>query len=443
MGRFCPIWLALGYCVLTLPARGQDWDWGARLADSLAARTEGTWSIAFEQRERYENRTGQSFGSYPDLFVGLARTRFGVTWHPRRWLKLSGMVQDSRAPWYGNNAPATLRAPAGLHEAYFELRPDEDTGPGFSTGRRMLNYGEGHLIGTPQWGNVSRTYDHGRLWYATRRARFEALLVSPVKIQLNGFSQPNLGDRVWGTYDSFPDLFRKSLLEVYVLRHDQNCIGGFTSGSRAAGTNRLAVNTFGWRLAGPLGHGLQYSVEAAAQNGMVGAGHHRAEAWYSTITRRWTLAHRALDTLAEYKFASGARNPADPSLSRTFDQLYAAWHDKFGHEDLIGWRNIHNLRFLETYAVTKNFAVNVMYNQFWLASPRDGLYNGSGKMIAHSASGAAGQHVGQEADLFGTYKHGHFTFGAGYGYFAPGRFLRMTTPGMSPTYIYVFHTYTL
>jgi hypothetical protein len=443
MPRWCLAVLSLSLCALAPRASAQEWDWGARLADYLSTQTHGKLVLGFEERERYENHDGSNFGKDPDLFTGLVRTRFSLTWHPLRWLKLSGMIQDVRAPWYGNNAPTTVRDPNGLHEAYFEVRPDEKTGFGAGAGRRMLNYGEARLIGTPQWSNISRTYDHGRLWYATSRARFEALLVSPVKIQPNGFSQPNLGDRVWGTYDSFPDVFRKSLLEVYLLRHDQNRIGGFTGGSRALGTDRLGVNTLGFRLAGPLAEGLKYSLEGALQNGMVGPAHHRAEAWYSWLGRRWTLAGRDFDAGVEYKFASGSRNPSDPSLSRTFDQLYPANHDKFGHQDLLGWRNLHNLRSLETYAVTKALAVNFMYDQFWLASSRDALYNGSGKSIAISPKGVAGTHVGQEADLYATYKYHHFLFGAGYGYFVCGRFLKLTTPGVSPTYVYVFHTYTL
>ena len=44
----------------------------------------------------------------------------------------------------------------------------------------------------------------------------------------------------------------KHLLEAYALRHDQNRPGGFTGGDRAQGTDKLAVNTFGFRVAGPL-----------------------------------------------------------------------------------------------------------------------------------------------------------------------------------------------
>jgi hypothetical protein len=82
-----------------------------------------------------------------------------------------------------------------------------------------------------------------------------------------------------------------------------------------------------------------------------------------------------------------------------------------------------------------------MYNSFWLASAKDALYNGSGKSIARSAAGTAGRHVGQEADVFVTWRYRHFLMGAGYGHWISGEFIRKATPGISPVYLYLFHTY--
>jgi hypothetical protein len=182
-------------------------------------------------------------------------------------------------------------------------------------------------------------------------------------------------------------------------------------------------------------------MEWVAQNGRVGGAAHRAAAWYSGMTRTWVLAGKPLDGLLEYKFASGGRS--DASRSRTFDQLFPTNHDKFGHQDLFGWRNIHNIRILSTWGATKNLGLNIMYTDSWLASVNDALYNGSGKAIARSLSGSAGRHVGREADAFATYRYGHFQFGAGYGYFFPGAFVKSATPGVAQSYAYIFHTYTL
>jgi hypothetical protein len=262
-------------------------------------------------------------------------------------------------------------------------------------------------------------------------------------VRIGEFNRPALGDRIWGSYNSFPDFWKKNLLEVYFLRRDQNRPGGFTGGSKAAGTDRLRIDTAGFRLAGPLARGVKYSLESDLQGGRNGAADHRAYGWFSGVSRRWTVSARPLDLSAEYKYASGSPNPQSLSASRTFDQLYATNHDKFGHQDLFGWRNIHNVRSLATYGVSKSFAVNCMYSNFWLASAYDSLYNGSGKAIARSASGTAGRHVGQEADAFATVKYRHLLFGAGYGYLFTGRFLNRTTPGVGSSYVYIFQTYSL
>lgn len=439
--KLFPVVFLVVVVVVASPLQAQWWDFPAEAAAAIHAGSEAKLKFAFESRERFETRTANAFGKDPDISTGLVRTRVGLSYTPFPWLKLSGMLQDIRAPFYGPKAPTTLRDPADLHEAYFEIRPDRKTGFGMTAGRRMLNYGEGRLIGTPQWSNISRTYDHTRVYYQFAKARYEFLVVSPVKILPDDFNRPVLGDRVWGTYDIFSGLFHRSALEVYILRHDQNRPGGFTGGSKAAGTDRLEVNTFGGRLTGPLGKTLAYNLELALQNGTVGPARHRAGALDSWIKHRWDVAHRPLDVQAEYKFASGTKDPANTLHRATFDQLYPANHDKFGHEDLFGWRNIHDVRSLTTYPITKSLTVNFMYDSLWLATARDSLYNGSGSAILRSPNGTAGRHVGEEADLFATYSYLHFMLGAGYGHLFAGGFVRQTSPGASPTYLYLFHTY--
>jgi hypothetical protein len=270
----------------------------------------------------------------------------------------------------------------------------------------------------------------------------ELLLVSPVKVRPDEFNRPVLGDHVWGAYNSFPRLFHEMLLEAYVLRREQNRPGGFAGGNRALGTDRLRVETFGFRLAGPLAGGTKITLEGAVQTGRVGPVQHRGAAWASGVSHSGKLSGKPVEASIEYKYASGNGNPQDPARSRTFDQLYPANHDKFGHQDLFGWRNIHNLRAVATAGLVKNFAVNVMYDGLWLASVRDALYNGAGRPIAISVNGTAGRHVGEELDVFGTYRFKHSVLGAGYGYLLKGRFMRSTTLGVNPNYVYCFQAVT-
>lgn len=392
----------LGWLALVPLAAGQ-WDLGSRMENALADSKAG---LRFEQRVRYESRTGNAFGATPGVETGLARTRLGVSYRPVDWLRLSGMVQDTRAPWYGPHAPAAMSDGTDLHEAFVEL--GRKTGFGMTAGRRMLHYGEGRLIGTPQWGNGSRTYDHARLYYRLPKAQVEVLFAAPVRLRAREFNRPSFSDRIWGVYNTFPDFYRKNLLEVYALRRV------------AAG---LHVNAFGLRAAGPLPHGMKYGAEVAGET-------HSAAAWSGTLSRRFTLGARPLDISAEYKYASPG-----------FDQLFAAFHDSFGHQDLFGWRNIHHVRSLSTLGVTRKVALNFIYSNMWLADARRPLYSGAGKVMVGAAAAGAGRHVGQEADLFATCKWRHFLFGAGYSHFMAGRFIRSNTPGTGPGYLYVFHTY--
>ncbi len=432
---------ALITAIWALPCVAQTWDLPARGAAELAKETGQKLTVSFEERLRYESRTGVTFGKYVDLATELLRTRIGMTYRPAAWLKISGMMQDSRTPFYGPNSPNSVRDQADLHEAYFELFPEAKSGFTFRAGRMMLNYGDGRLIGTPQWSNLSRTYDHARAAYKTGGVQLEFLFASPVKIRLDAYNKPVLGEHVYGLYNVYSGLWHKSTLDGYVLRHDQNRIGGFAGGSAKLGTDRLGTNTYGGRFAAPLNSSVKLTLEGALQNGHTGPAKHRAGASAATIVKRWMAANRPLDVSAEYKFASGTRNPAETNRESTFDQLFPANHDKFGHEDLFGWKNLHNIRSLSTYGITKAFTANFMYDSIWLASLRDSLYNGGGKAIVRSANGSAGRHVGEETDLFFTYKYKHLLFGAGAGYLIKGVFIMKTTPGVNPIYSYFFSTY--
>lgn len=432
--------LPLVVCLLG-PLGAQNWDPGDRINAAIGRATQEKLKFSFEFRSRYEHREGQIFGRAPDLETDLVRTRFGVTVRPNSWIKISALAQDGRAPWYGPGAPNSARDPLDVQEGYIEFFGDRKTGPAFTLGRQMINYGEGRLIGSPQWAALARTWDTVRALYRTPKAQFEVLLISPIKVAIGEFNKPVFGERIWGTYNAFPKLPGKLSAEVYLLRHDQNRIGGFAGGSRAAGTDRLGTNTFGGRLLGPLPAGWRYSLEGALQNGKIGPAQHRAGAWHSALLHKWTVRGKPLDFSAEYNFASGTKNPSDPTRVSTFDQMFGANHDKFGHADVVGWRNIHNLRSLSTLGLTRNVALNFMFNELWLASGRDFLYNLQGRPVVQSPDGSAGNHIGREADLFMTYRSKHWQIGAGGGYFFKGQFVKRTTPGASPILLYIFHTY--
>jgi hypothetical protein len=404
-----------------------------QLNREVYTNTDKILRFSLEERTRWEEKFGVGFGRNVNQQDMLSRSRLGVQVTPVEWLKISAMAQDSRVPFYGLAAPGTLRDSADLHEAYIELFPVRKTGFGAVFGRQMLDYGEGRVIGTPQWSNTSRTYDTGRLFYRTTKARYELLMVSPVKVLPDKFNVPDLGERVWGTYSTFAGVWRRASVDWYALRHSQNKIGGFAS----AGT--LGTNSFGGRFYGPLPRSLAYSLEVIGQGGHIGLRNQRAYAWFAGLTEKTSVWEHPLGLSVEYKVASGTKPFA--SNGGTYDQIAAANHDKFGHQDLFSWRNLKTIKSLETLGITKAVALNLMYTNHWLDSRTDALYNSQGGAISVSSKGLAGTHVGQELDVFATYKTGAHTFGAGFGHFFKAEFVENTTPRINPRYFYIFQQY--
>jgi hypothetical protein len=403
------------------------------LNQSLRTATSDMFGFTFQERTRWEEKDGVNFGKSVNQQDMLSRLRIGANFTPVPWFMISAMGQDARAPFYGAGAPNTIRDTMDLQEGYIRFLANHKTGFGGEFGREMLNFGESRLIGSPQWSNVSRTFDTGQLYYRTEKTQFEILMVSPVKVLSDSFNVPDLGERIWGTYNTFSGIWHGLSVDAYALRHSQNKIGGWT------GAGTLGTDTFGGRLYGPLPGKFAYSVEIVGQTGRVGPLPERAHAGFAGMSRKTTLFGKPLDMSAEYKLASGTRH-ADPN-SGTFDQLSPANHDKFGQEDMFGWRNLRTLKSLETIGITKPLALNIMYTDEWLDSAFDSLYNSSGSVIATSKTGIAGTRVGQELDGFVTYKYGAHLFGAGVGHFFKGQFIDETTKDINPRYFYVFQQY--
>lgn len=422
-----------GLILATTLVRAQ-YDPGKRLNQAIAEATEKRVQVSFEIRQRAEDRTGNLFGRDRDISADFVRFRLGLTVRPLSWMKISALAQDTRAPWYGLPAPGNVRDPLDLQEGYIELFSTRQTGPGLTIGRQMINYGEARLIGSPQWAYTARTWDTARLYHVSKNARLELLFVSTIVPRGDAFNRPVLGDRIWGTYNTFKNVLRKgSLVDTYILRHDQNRPGGFTQ------PGRLGINFFGTRWLFPLPQQFRIMFEGILQNGKNGLLPHRAGAWVGQIGYKTAFFGLPLDFATEYKFASGT----DPRSGRsgTFDQLYPAAHDKFGHVDLIGWKNVHNIKSQATLTARKNWSVILMYNNTWLANVRDGVYTTGSRLVVRSINGTAGRHVGQEFDIYTTYQVLGFTIGGGFGKFLPGEFIRNTTPGAHSHLLYLSTAY--
>jgi len=349
-------------------------------------------------------------------------------------LFLEGM--DARGPWK-NKAPLgpPFRDHADLRQLYFQVGAEKSVNM-FRAGRLELAFGDARLVGTSMWANTSRTFDGARGSFGGPGYRIDAFAASVVRIVQDRFDRNIPGNNFYGVYSSFTKLLPDAVVEPFFFWRRQS---GLTTELSAPGT--MNFGTAGLRGAGKLPANFDYDTQLAAQRGSLAD--QSISAWAGHWLLGYTLAALRVTPrfFAEYNQASGDANPSD-NKKGTFDQLYPSAHDKYGLTDLVGWQNVKHARGGIDIAIAKGWTATTRYNRYWLADAHDALYSGGGAVIARAPTGAAGTDVGQEWDFIASGKiRPTLGFSAGLGYFAPGTFLKTTTPGKPYTYPYVMLTY--
>jgi hypothetical protein len=386
-----------------------------------------------EERARVEGWTGIGYRKDAgDLFL-LNRLRIDLQATPSRWLKFSFQGQDSRV-WGGNvkPAPASQKDSLDLRVAHVELGDAEKSPVALRVGRQSLVFGEGRLVADPNWSNTGRTFDAVRATVRHGQIRLDAFAASVVRIKDGEFNQRVDGDNFHGLYGSVGGVVPNATVEPYLFWRLAPRVKGE---SGAAG--KLDSRTAGVRWVGKLPAGFDYGVEVAGQGGWYAGD--RIGAWASHFVLGHTFPdpRRRPRVFAEYNHASGDQNPGDGRRG-TFDQLYPSPHDKFGLADQFMWSNLRHARGGFEIRVRPSLALLSSYHSFWLASARDGLYAPGAKLVARSAGGAAGSHVGQEFDAQALWTVGRNTqLDLGYARIFPGLFLRQSIGGVRQNCIFV------
>ena len=393
----------------------------APLTDQINKVIPSWLKFSGEERVRFEHLNDVGFAAVNDGYL-LNRFRFNLEVKPASWVRFSFQAQDSRV--YGQNtlpAPATQKDSLDLRIGYVEFGA-ESSHAVLRLGRQPLMLGEQRLIGDPDWSNVGRSFDAARLILRNSWGRADVFMGAYVKIDPVSFSEPVPSQHLDGIYGTLSKIIPSGTVEPYVyLRLEHN----FKNELGRIGN--LDEKTAGLRLAGKMPYALDYSVDTVMQRGSY-AGDTIA-AWATHGLMGWTGSR--LRTYGEWNQASGDTDLKD-QRHQGFDLLYPAGHDKLGFDDLFGWSNIRHARAGAEYKINQRLMLMGEANGYWLGSAKDALYNSGGKVIARSASGAAGKSVGSEFDLVGrwTVRPGTVVY-VGYGRLVPGEFLQRTTTGLT------------
>lgn len=390
-----------------------------------------------EEQIRAEGIVGAGFKA-KDANDGyfLNRFRYDMKLLPESWLKFDFQVQDAQA--FGMNKKpyaAPYQQTWDLSRAYVNIGDLEKYHVDAQVGRQLLKFGDGRLIGTLEWNNSARAYDAARVDVADGKYRL-ALFAATVVIQHDGeVGYENPGSYIEGLYGGLDNLIPHSTIEPYFIwrRNPSQKMGNAQLGNEHFGVP-------GVRWVGKLPYGFDYGSELAIERGSIATDSVAAWASHAALGHTIPVAGRfAPHFTAEYNFASGDNNSKD-TVHNTFDTLYASSHDKYDLTDMIGWKNIKNLRGTLESKVTRRFGAAFKYSDFWLSNPHDSLYTITSSVVATSPKGTAGTWVGQELDGIVTYAFPNKSqIISGFGYLMPGTFLKMTTPGH--TYSYPFLGY--
>lgn len=377
-----------------------------------------------EERARMQYILGENFKSVDDHYL-LNRLRLNMDVYAAKWLQFHFQAQDSRVFWQNTvPAPASQKDAMDLREGYVQFG-SEETPLTFRAGRQGLDFGDGRLLMDGNWSNVGLTFDAARLTLRHNQLKLDLFSGASVKInQTSDLSLDTPGEHFDGAYASLGGLAPGATIEPYVLwRMEHNCK------NQEGKYGDVDEKTIGLRWTGKLPDGFDYASEVAGQVGSYAGD--SIGAWMG----HWVVGHTLPDARHRPRFfielnrASGQNRLKDGSHG-TFDPMFWGSHDKYGLTDLVSSSNIVHLRPGFQYAMRPALTVGLAYDDFWLASARDGLYV-SGKLFVQNANGAAGTHVGQEVDVQSQWTVNRaMQVTAGYGRLFPGEFLEKTTAGV-------------
>jgi hypothetical protein len=241
---------------------------------------------------------------------------------------------------------------------------------------------------------------------------------------------------LYGLYATARDVIPHATLDVYEF---WNLRPSFALTGLKAG--HLDEWTTGFRWVGALPANLDYRTEMAYQLGTLSVD--KIRAWMGHWVLGYTFKEARLRPrlFLEYDYGSGSPNTKG-GYDNTFDSIYPSTHDKLGLADQFGWRNIKDLRFGQEFKLARKWTLATSFHDYWLANAHDALYPTRGSIVAQSATGVDGTHVGEELDIQAIYTPTRQTqVDFGYGHVFTGEFLNKATKGKDYSYPYMMVEY--
>ena len=355
----------------------------------------------FEFRERFERRLDKDFASHrrDNQSTLFSRVRVGATAKLSKEWTAEGMLQYMHdLNWTpSRNYSADNFDMAVAQMEYFDGRQR------VNIGRQNINFSDGRLLSSSDWGNRGRTYDAVRFrtgnWDAMT-GRIGVSSTRPPKLWLGAVSYKS--DYGTSSFIYKNDVPTAGRVELYTLDHSYQ--------SRFKGINFKIGGTIQW--------GRSQGKDL--------------EAWALQFSASYRVAPKTTIGL-DLNSASGGGNS---NKTRTFDNLYASNHSRYGIIDMQGLRNMNEFSLKVTHEFSEPFSGMISWHRFTLRDASDGWYGDSGSLNRGpngnfiDPTGTSGVHTGDELDLDLKYTlNNRTTFNGGFAIFSPGGFVKRLNGG--------------
>lgn len=399
-------------------------------------RTPNWLTLSGDFRLRFENRRGLGYVDGNDDSYGLVRTRLNVGIQAGPWVRFFVQGQDARAPGIrpaaSNNG--TFRDEADLRQAYARFGGAETDPVSLTVGRQLLLFGDQRLVGPLDWTNTARTWDAVRLELRPRAGWKFDVFASSVVANTPGkqLNRSVDGVNLHGVYGSMSGLIPGSTVEPFVLWRTAPVVVG-----EDGLTGDMDRYSAGVRVTGAA-RGFDYGVTIVDQWGDLASS--SINAWAYSLGTGYTFAAAPLSprVYTEYNFGSGDSDPTDGEVG-SFDDNYPTAHLYYGYNDLVGWRNLKNLR-IGARMTVERVTIQLDYHGFWLDDTGDNLYNVASALSV--VGDGTETRIGDEVDLTVSLPiTPTLSAGGGVGHMFPGPFLETNTAGAGNTFSYLFFGY--
>jgi hypothetical protein len=402
------------------------------LVDTVHSDNLPAWlQLGGQIRGRFEDPSGTSITNAASDAYYLSRIRMDLGIKADRWLRFFAEAQDARVAAYNiSPAPSAIYNPLDLRQGFVEVKLEGTANITARAGRQELAFGGERLIGPADWG-MSRTFHAVDVGISHGRAKVDLFGGSVVLIDPTRIDRHKPGEHIYGAYGSIKNVLPGMNIEPYTLFKQTLQVK-----SELAVTGDALIASPGVRVFGTARARFDYIVEVVVQRGTYST--NKVAAMGASLVAGWTISrspHKPRLSL-EYNYASGDRSSKDGTRN-TFDQLYPSDHPNYGMIDQFGWQNMKNIRAGFDLLVTKKLKLRTDFNDFYLATVQDALYNSSGSPVVLNRK-ATSSHVGSEINNVALYQWSKiWHFGAGYGHLFAGEYLKQSKAAFGYTYPYL------